>query len=103
MVIPYSGALGAFLFDGKNTTHFLDLYDQFCSNYRLSKSDKIYQLPWYCEYFIGRYVRIMIKNADWTVIKAILRREYKENDFNQLINSREFLEVLKKKARSKRR
>lgn len=100
MIIPYPGAPGAPFFDGQNITHFLDLYDQLCSDYRISEFEKIYWLPWYCEYFTGRYVRILIKDADWTAVKAILRREYKENDLDQLINSREFLEELKRKARS---
>ena len=100
MVRPYPGTPGAPMFDGKNITHFLDLYDQLCSHYRLSESEKIYRLPLYCEYFIGRYVRILIEDVDWTAARVILRREYKENDLDQLINSREFLEALKRKTRS---
>ncbi len=100
MVIPYPGAPGAPMFDGKNITHFLHLYDQLCSDYRLSESEKIYRLPWYCEFFIGRYIRILIKGADWTAARSILRKEYKDNDLDQLMSSREFLEALKKKARS---
>ncbi len=88
------------MFDGKNVTHFLDLYDQVCSDYRLSESEKIYRLSWYCRFFTGRFVRILIKSADWTATRSILRREYKDNDLDQLMNSREFLEALKKKARS---
>ena len=100
MVIPYPGAPGAPIFDGKNITHFLDLYDQLCSDHRLSESEKIYRLPWYCEFFIGRYVKILIKDADWTTARSILRREYKDNDLDQLMNFREFLELFKKKFRS---
>ena len=97
IVMPYPGAPAAPFFDGQNITHFLDLYDQLCSDYRLSESEKIYRLPWYCEFFIGRYIRILIKDADWTAAREILRREYKDNDLDQLMNSREFLEALKKK------
>ena len=61
---------------------------------------KIYRLPWYCEFFIGKYVRILIKGADWAAARSILRREYKENDLDQLMYSREFLEALEKKSRS---
>ncbi len=57
-------------------------------------------LPWYCEFFTGNYIKILIKGADWAAVRAILRREYKENDLDQRINSREFLEALKKKTRS---
>ncbi len=59
-----------------------------------------YRLPWYCEFFLGRYIRILIKGADWTAARSILRKEYKDNDLDQLMRSREFLEALKKKARS---
>ncbi len=98
MVIPYPGAPGAPKFDGQDITHFLDLYDQLCSDYRLSESEKINRLPSYCEFFIRNYVKILIKGADWAAVRAILRREYKENDLDQLMYSREFLEALKKKA-----
>ena len=99
MVIPYPGASGAPFFDGKNITDFLDRYSQLCSDYRLSESEKIYRLPWYWEYLFGRYIRILIKDADWTRVRVILRREYKENDLDQLMYSRAFLEALKEKAR----
>lgn len=101
MVIPYPGAPEAPMFDGKNVTHFLDLYDLLCSDCRLSEFEKIYRLPWYCEFFTGRYVKILIKDADWTAARDILRRKYKDNDLDQLMNSREFLQAFKKKPRSK--
>lgn len=99
IVMPYPGTPGAPLFNGQNITHFLDLYDQLCSDYRLSKFEKIYRLPWYCEFFTEKYFRIMIKGVDWAAA-TILRREYKENDLDQLMYSREFLEAIKKKSRS---
>ncbi|MCJ1344896.1 hypothetical protein MMC31_003101 [Peltigera leucophlebia] len=100
LVIPYPGTPGAPFFDGQNITHFLDLYDQLCSDYRLSESEKINRLPRYCEFFTGNYIKILIKGADWVAVRSILRREYKGNDLDQLMNSREFLEALKKKSRS---
>ncbi|MCJ1348040.1 hypothetical protein MMC31_006271 [Peltigera leucophlebia] len=100
MVIPYPGTPGAPFFDGQNITRFLDLYDQLCSDYRLSELEKINRLPWYCEFFTGNYIKILIKGADWVAVRSILRREYKDNDLDQLMNSREFLEALKKKSRS---
>ena len=97
IVMPYPGTPGAPFFDGQNITHFLDLYNQLCSDYRLSESEKINRLPWYCEFFTGNYIKILIKGADWAAVRTILRREYKENDLDQRINSREFLEALKKR------
>ncbi len=64
LVISYSGTSCAPFFNRRNITHFLDLYDQFCSDYRLSECEKIYWLPWYCEFFIGKYVEILIEGAD---------------------------------------
>ena len=37
---------------------------------------------------------------DWAIVRSILWKEYKNNDLDQLMNSREFLEALKKKSRS---
>ncbi|MCJ1347938.1 hypothetical protein MMC31_006168, partial [Peltigera leucophlebia] len=95
---------GALFFDGRNITHFLDLYDQLCSDYRLSESEKINRLPCCCEFFTGNYINILIKGADRAAVRFILWKEYKDNDLDQLMNSREFLgeflEALKKKPRS---
>lgn len=72
MVISYYYALSVSIFDRKNITYFLDLYDQVCSDYNFPKSNKIYQLFWYYEFFIRRYVKILIKSADKTATRFIL-------------------------------
>lgn len=62
-------------FDGQNITDFLNRYSQLCSDYDLSKSEKIYRLPWYCEFFIGKYIEILIRGAaDWATVRSILRK-----------------------------
>lgn len=101
IVMPYPGTSNAPFFDAQNITYFLDLYSQLCLDYRFSESEKINHLLSHCEFVIGNYVKILIKGADWVAVRAILRREYNENDFDQLMYSRKFLEVLKKKASSK--
>lgn len=98
LIMPYSDIPGAPFFDRQNITHFLDLYDQLCSDYCLSESEKIYWLWWYCEFFIRKYIKILIKRADWATVRSVLRKEYKDDDFDQLMNSLEFLEALKKKS-----
>ena len=37
------------------------VYDQLCLDYRLSESEKIYRLPWYCEFFTGIISRFWSK------------------------------------------
>ncbi|MCJ1342812.1 hypothetical protein MMC31_001001 [Peltigera leucophlebia] len=100
IVIPYLGTPGARYFDGQKITDFLDRYSQLCADYRLSESDKIHRLPWYCEFFTGNYIKILIKEAEWVAVRSILGRGYKDNDLDQLINSREFLDALERKPRS---
>ncbi|MCJ1348591.1 hypothetical protein MMC31_006823, partial [Peltigera leucophlebia] len=99
IVLPYPGSPGTPYF-GQNITDFLDRYSQLCVDYRLSESEKIHRLPWYREFPTGNYTKGLIKGANWVVVRSILRREYKDNDLDQLMNSREFLEALKKKSRT---
>ena len=98
IIIPYPGVPGAPFFDGQNITNFLDRYSQLCSDYGLSESEKIHRLPWYCELLVGKYAKILISGAaDWATVRSVLRKEYKDDDLDQLMNSREFLEAIKKK------
>ena len=50
IVIPYPGTPGDPFFDGQNITDFLERYSQLCADYRLSESEKLYRLPWHCEF-----------------------------------------------------
>lgn len=43
-------------------------------------------------------LEITIKGADWAAARSILRIEYKDNDLDQLMNPREFLEAPKIKS-----
>lgn len=52
IVMPYLGTPRALFLDRQNITHFLDLYDQLCLNYRISESEKInYRLKLYSKWF----------------------------------------------------
>lgn len=88
---------GAPLFDGQKITDFLDRCSQLCEDYHLSESKKNLPPPVVFEFFTGNYVKIRIKGADWSVARLILRREYKDNGLDQLMNTRESLEALKSK------
>lgn len=43
-------------------------------------------------------LEITIKGADWAAARSILRIEYKDNDLDQLMNPRQFLEAPKIKS-----
>ena len=93
-LFPYCNALSRHswwsLFGWQNVTHFLDLYNQLCSDYRLLEVEKTNRLPWYCEFFTGNYIKILIKGVDWATARSILRKEYKNDDLDQLMDCREF-------------
>ena len=65
------------------------------------ESEKIYRLPWYFGFFTGHYIKILIKGADWASVRSILRKECRNDDLKQLMNSRQFLEALKRQSQTK--
>ena len=73
-----------------------------CDDCRMTASEKIRRLPWYCEMLTARHVRSVIgfSGLDWTKICANLKKEYKDRDIAQQISSRTYLEVFKSKPRT---
>lgn len=94
IVMLYPGSAGAFFLMDKT----LSIFSKLCSDYQLLEPEKINRLPWYCKFFTKNYIKILIKEVDCDVVRSIVHREYKDKNLDQLINSREFLEALKKKS-----
>ena len=101
-VMPYPGAPGTPFFEGSNVTDFLDRYSRMCTDYRVDEQEKIKRLSWYCEMFTGKYVETLISSSgtSWAALRKVLRDEYKDQDLNQQMNSRRFLETYKDKSRA---
>ena len=101
-VMPYPGAPETPFFEGSNVTDFLDRYSQMCTDYRVDEQEKIKRLSWYCEIFTGKYVETLISSSGtfWAALRKVLREEYKDQDLNQQMNSRRFLETYKDKSRA---
>lgn len=99
-VMLYPGAPGTLFFEGLNVIDFFDRYSQMCTDYRVDKQEKIKRLSWYCEMFIGKYVEILISSSgtSWATLWKVFGEEYKDQDFNQQVNSRQFLETYKDKS-----
>ncbi len=55
--IPYPGAPGSSFFERANIIKFLRRFENMCDDYRMSTSEKICRLPWYCKMFTARHVR----------------------------------------------
>ena len=101
-VMPYPGSPGAPYFEGSNITDFLDSYSRMCTDYQVDEQEKIKRLSWYCELFTGKYIETLISSSgtSWAALRKALREEYKDQDLNQQMNSRRFLEIYKSKSRS---
>lgn len=84
-VMPYPGSPGASFFDGSNIADFLDCYRRICTDYQVDEQEKIKQLSWYCELFIGKYIETFISSSEtsWAALRKALRKEYKDEDLNQ--------------------
>ncbi len=94
-VMPYPGSPVASFFEGTNITDFLDSYSRMCTDYQVDEQEKIKRLSWYCELFTGKYIKTLISSSrtSWVTLRKALREEYKNQDLNQQMNSRRFLEV----------
>ena len=101
-IMPYPGSPGAPYFEGSNITDFLDSYSRMCTDHQVDEQEKIKRLSWYCELFTGKYIETLISSSgtSWAALRKALREEYKDQDLNQQMNSRRFLEIYKSKSRS---
>ncbi len=101
-VIPYPGSPGVPYFEGSNIIDFLDRYSQVCTDYQVDKQEKIKRLNWYCEVFTSKYIETLISSlvTSWAALRKALRKKYTDQDLNQQMNSRQFLELYKSKSRS---
>ena len=97
-----SGINGASYFQDQNVSDFLNRFDFMCENYELFEVDRIKRFLWYCEKTIDEYLRMLTKFNDefWQEVKKVLRKEYEEQDVDQQMNTREFLEALIRKPRT---
>lgn len=103
IIILYLSAFGAPFFDRQNIINYFDQYSQFCLDYSFLESEKTHYLLWYYKFFIRKYVNILISGVvDLATIKLVLQKDYKDDDYDQLMNFRKFLKVLKKKSYTKK-
>lgn len=60
------------------------------------------RLSWYYKRFTRNNVEILISSSEtsWAALQKIFQKEYKDQDFNQQMNSKQFLETYKDKSRS---
>jgi hypothetical protein len=100
--MPSSGTPGAPHFDGLNVTDFLDRFSDLCDEHGVSSQHKFTKLPRYCDKLIGDFIKSTTAWAEgeWYEMVEELKKEYRDGDSDQKINSRAFLESLKSVPRA---
>jgi hypothetical protein len=70
------------MFKGANVTEFLKRYEDLCSDYYVSASDRFARLPRYCIQPIAETIKSLKewKDKDYAALKKVLLAEYKNND-----------------------
>ena len=97
--VPPPGTISALYFVSQNITEFIKWYEDMCSDHSLSATEWLWKLSKYCEFVIGREVKILseLHSEDWEDLKRVLQKEYEKEDVDQQINSWNYLEVYKNK------
>jgi hypothetical protein len=100
------GQPGAPWFQGENISTFLERYSDLCDDYKVSKEMKReriirYVHPWYKDTITAMPEYAEVGYDEGKFYKA-LKEEYKDNDWETLRFSREFLEQTVEKAKSGR-
>ena len=101
----YLLSLNASHFNSNNVSEFLKCYDDLCDDFHLSDKKKICCLLKYCKLQINLYIKIISEWKDslttWECIVKLVSKEFKKNDFKQLLQSHFFLKLFKFKLRQK--
>ena len=104
MPMPPPGTPGSPMFKGANVTEFLERYEDLCSDYHVSASDRFARLPRYCIQPIAETIKSLKewKDKDYAALKKVLLAEYKNDDTHQLLYSVPFLESYKNIPRTEK-
>ena len=88
-------------FDEHNITKFLERFEEQCDEYEIIEKKQWIKFFCYCIKFIAEFMKIFSSYVDrnWKVFEKKMRKEYKDQNIKQMINSRFFLKKFKNKIR----
>ena len=88
-------------FDEHNIIKFLERFEKQCDEYEIIEKKWWIKLFRYCVKFIAEFMKIFSSyiNRSWKIFEKKMRKEYKDQDIEQMINSRLFLKKFKNKVR----
>ena len=88
-------------FDEHNITKFPEYFEKQYDEYEIIKKERWIKLFYYCVKFIAKFMKIFFSYIDrsWEAFEKKMRKEYKDQNIEQMINSRFFLKKFKNKVR----
>ena len=88
-------------FDEHNITKFLERFEKQCDEYEVIEKKRWIKLSRYCVKFIAEFMKIFFSYIDrsWKIFEKKMRKEYQDQDIEQMINFRLFLKKFKNKVR----
>ena len=96
-----SKSLKILYFDEHNITKFLECFEKQCDEYKIIEKKRWIKLSCYCVKFITEFMKIFSSYVDrsWKVFEKKMRKKYKDQNIEQMINFRLFLKKFKNKVR----
>ena len=88
-------------FDEHNITKFLEHFKKQCDEYEIIKKKRWIKFSCYCVKFIAEFMKIfsLYVNRSWKIFEKKMRKEYKDQNIEQMINFRLFLKKFKNKVK----
>ena len=101
MFMSVSKFLKTLHFDEHNITKFLERFEKQCDEYEIIEKKWWIKLFRYCIRFIAEFMKIFSSYIDrsWKIFEKKIRKEYKDQNIEQMINFRPFLKEFKNKIR----
>ena len=89
-------------FDEHNITKFLERFKEQCNEYKIIEKKKWIKLFCYYIKFIAKFMKIFSSyvNRSWKIFEKKMWKEYKDQNIEQMINSR-FLKKIQKQSQKK--
>ena len=101
MFILVSKLLRALHFDEHNIIKFFKRFEKQYDEYEIIKKKRWIKPSYYCVKFITEFMKIFFSYVDrnWKVFEKKMRKKYKDQNIEQMINFRFFLKKFKNKVR----
>ena len=88
-------------FDKHNITEFLGHFEEQCDEYEIIEKKRWSRLFYYCIKFIAKFMKkkILYVDRSWKTFEKKMRKKYKNENIEQMINFRLFLKKFKNKVK----